>query len=155
MHRCTEQPEHPQRPKWRSDEADPDTQDDGPPAACAARPAHSVRSAASVLSWRRFSCARRPTPAAGDLDEYAVGSVIAYVEETRGRGFEDETEVPETGVLVRVRHVLQPLADRHTRISYTCVVDGPNEIGAEIGAAVSADFADVIAALAARAESTR
>jgi uncharacterized protein YndB with AHSA1/START domain len=78
---------------------------------------------------------------------------VVWVE--RGRGFEDETEVPETGVLVRVRHVLQPLADRHTRISYTCVVDGPNEIGAEIGAAVSADFADVIAALAARAESTR
>jgi uncharacterized protein YndB with AHSA1/START domain len=78
---------------------------------------------------------------------------LVWVE--RGRGFEDETEVPETGVLVRVRHLLQPQADGHTRISYTCVVDGPDEVSAEVGAAVSADFPDVIAALAARAESTR
>jgi hypothetical protein len=30
--------------------------------------------------------------------------------------------------------------------------DGPDELAAEVGAAVSADFPDVIAALAARAE---
>ena len=71
-----------------------------------------------------------------------------------GRGFEDETELPDAGVLVRVRHLLEPAGDGHTRITYACSVEGPEEFGAAVGTAVSADFPDVIAALAARAEST-
>ena len=72
-----------------------------------------------------------------------------------GRGFEDETEVPDAGLLVRVQHLLQPLDDGRTHITYACSADGPDELAAEIGSAVSADFPYVIAALAARAESTR
>jgi hypothetical protein len=68
-----------------------------------------------------------------------------------GRGFEDETAVPGTGVVVRVRHELIP-QDSGTQIVYSCVADGPDEVVAEVGEAVSADFPDVIAALAARAE---
>jgi hypothetical protein len=54
-------------------------------------------------------------------------------------------------VVVRVRHELTPI-EGGVRITYRCVADGPDEVAAEIGAAVSADFPEVIAALAARAE---
>jgi hypothetical protein len=37
-------------------------------------------------------------------------------------------------------------------ITYRCQVDGPDDVAAEVGRAVSADFAEVISALAARAE---
>jgi uncharacterized protein YndB with AHSA1/START domain len=67
-------------------------------------------------------------------------------------GFEDETPVPDTGVVVRVLHELIP-NDRGTRIVYRCMADGQDDVAAEVGAAVSADFPGVIAALAARAES--
>jgi len=77
---------------------------------------------------------------------------LAWVEPDRG--FEDETHVPEAGVIVRVGHLLEPHGNGGTRITYRCVVEGPDEVGAEVGPAVSADFPDVIAALAARAETT-
>jgi uncharacterized protein YndB with AHSA1/START domain len=83
-------------------------------------------------------------------DQSALRFRLTWVEP--GRGFEDETEVPEAGVRVRVRHLLEPLEGGRTRITYSCTVDGPDEVGAEVGGAVSADFPDVIAALAARAE---
>ena len=68
------------------------------------------------------------------------------------RGFEDVTEVPDAGVVVRVAHLLEPRAGGGTRITYRCTVEGPDDVGAEVGPAVSEDFPDVIAALAARAE---
>jgi hypothetical protein len=68
-----------------------------------------------------------------------------------GCGFEDETPVPGTGVIVRVRHELTPRG-AGTRITYRCVADGPDDAAAEVGATVSADFPEVIAALAARGE---
>jgi polyketide cyclase/dehydrase/lipid transport protein len=67
------------------------------------------------------------------------------------RGYEDETEVPDAGVIVRVRHELSR-TERGTRITYRCEVDGAEDVADEVGAAVSADFPDVIAALGARAE---
>jgi Polyketide cyclase / dehydrase and lipid transport len=82
-------------------------------------------------------------------DQTALPFRLAWVEPDRG--FEDETEVP--GALVRVSHLLEPLDSGGTRITYRCTVEGPDDkVGAEIGPAVSADFPDVIAALAARAE---
>lgn len=66
-------------------------------------------------------------------------------------GFEDLTEVPHAGVTVRVRHQLAPY-DAGTLITYRCEVHGPEGGAAEVGAMVSADFPEVIAALAARAE---
>jgi uncharacterized protein YndB with AHSA1/START domain len=67
------------------------------------------------------------------------------------KGFEDITEVPDVGVVVRVRHELLP-TEHGTRITYRCEVDGPELVAGEIGAAVTSDFADVITALGARAE---
>lgn len=66
-------------------------------------------------------------------------------------GYADETQVPGTGVTVRVRHELEATATG-TRITYRVEVDGPDEAAAEIGAGASEDFPDVIAALAAQAE---
>lgn len=83
-------------------------------------------------------------------DQTALPFRLGWVEP--GRGFEDETRVPDAGVVVRVRHELEPLAGGGTRITYRCMVDGPDEVGAEVGSAVSADFPEVIAALAALAE---
>jgi hypothetical protein len=82
-------------------------------------------------------------------DETALPFTFAWVEE--GKGFEDVTEVPDAGAVVRVRHELAAV-EGGTRIAYRCEVDGPDEVAGEVGAAVSSDFADVIAALAARAE---
>ncbi|HZX02993.1 hypothetical protein [Kribbella sp.] len=61
------------------------------------------------------------------------------------------TEVPDAGVVVRVRHELTPVADG-TEITYRCEAHGPDDAAAEVGAAVSSDFREVIAALGARAE---
>ena len=82
-------------------------------------------------------------------DDTALPFRFIWVE--AGRGFEDETPVPDTGVVVRVWHELTPVHGG-IRIIYRCVADGPDTVAAEIGAAVSADFPEVIAALAARAE---
>jgi carbon monoxide dehydrogenase subunit G len=70
------------------------------------------------------------------------------------RGFEDETEIPGADVLVRVGHSLEPLPAGGTRVTYRATVEGPaaDTLGTEIGPAVTADFPEVMAALAARAE---
>ncbi|MGN8027590.1 SRPBCC family protein [Microbacterium sp. 22242] len=77
---------------------------------------------------------------------------LAWVE--ADRGFEDVTAVPDAGVVVRVRHELEPQGTG-TRITYRCAVDGPDEAAREVGTVVSADFGEVIAALGARAEALR
>src|ERR1700737_4882359 len=73
-------------------------------------------------------------------DQGSLSFRLAWVGE--GRGFEDETEIPEAEVLVRVRHSLQPLATGGTRITYSATVEGPasDTLGPEIGPAVTADF---------------
>jgi polyketide cyclase/dehydrase/lipid transport protein len=85
-------------------------------------------------------------------DQGSLSFRLAWVGE--GRGFEDETEIPGGEVVVRVRHSLEPLAASGTRITYRASVEGPSAdaLGPEIGPAVTADFPDVMAALAARAE---
>jgi uncharacterized protein YndB with AHSA1/START domain len=82
-------------------------------------------------------------------DGEALPFTFTWVEQDKG--FEDLTEVPDAGVTVRVRHELAATAEG-TLITYRCEVDGPDDVAAEVGYAVSADFPDVIAALAARAE---
>jgi hypothetical protein len=71
-----------------------------------------------------------------------------------GRGFVDETPLPDVDVLVRVIHHLEPLEDGGTRMVYRCEIvgDGADDVGPVVGPQVSGDFPDVIAALAARAE---
>jgi hypothetical protein len=85
-------------------------------------------------------------------DQGSLSFRLAWVGE--GRGFEDETEIPGAEVLVRVRHSLEPLAAGGTRITYRATVEGPaaDALGPEIGPAVTADFPEVMAGLAVRAE---
>lgn len=67
-------------------------------------------------------------------------------------GFEDLTGFPDVGIFVRVKHLLSPADGGGTNITYRCEVDGPSAMAAEIGEGASADFPEVISALAARAE---
>ena len=85
-------------------------------------------------------------------DQGSLSFRLAWV--GQGRGFEDETEIPGMDVMVRVRHSLEPLAAGGTRITYRATVEGPaaDALGPEIGPAVTGDFPDVMASLAARAE---
>jgi hypothetical protein len=77
---------------------------------------------------------------------------LTWVEE--GQGFEDETEIPEAGVVVRVGHHLETLNAGLTRVTYSVKIDGPgaDEAGPGIGPAIVADFPEVMSALVARAE---
>jgi hypothetical protein len=86
-------------------------------------------------------------------DQGSLPFRLAWVGEDEG--FEDETEIPGADVLVRVRHWLEPVTGG-TRITYRAIVEGPaaDALGPEIGPAVSADFPEVMAALAARAEAS-
>ena len=72
----------------------------------------------------------------------------------QGQGFEDETEIPDAGIVVRVRHSLEQLEDGGSRITYAAKIDGPaaDAVGPGIGPAISADFPQVMTALAMRAE---
>lgn len=71
-----------------------------------------------------------------------------------GRGFEDETSVAGAGVVVRVRHQLDPLDRGGTLITHVVTIDGPaaDTVGPTLGAAITADFPQTMAMLAARAE---
>jgi Polyketide cyclase / dehydrase and lipid transport len=78
---------------------------------------------------------------------------LIWVED--GRGFEDETQVPDAGVVVRVRHSLEPRADGGgTRIVHSMTIDGPNadHVGPSLGPAITADFPQTMAAIARLAE---
>ena len=70
------------------------------------------------------------------------------------KGFEDETHVPDAGVVVRVRHTVEHVPEGGSRITYRATIDGPaaDEVGPQIGPGITADFPIVIAALAERAE---
>lgn len=70
-------------------------------------------------------------------------------------GFEDLTPIPDADVVVRVCHELRPRGGGGTRITYRATVEGAGaaSAAAQIGPAVTADFSEVMAALAARAES--
>jgi polyketide cyclase/dehydrase/lipid transport protein len=77
---------------------------------------------------------------------------LVWVDEAGG--FEDETEIPGADVVVRVRHSIERLGQGRTRITYLATIDGPaaDTVGPSIGPAITADFPEVMAALAARAE---
>lgn len=74
-------------------------------------------------------------------------SCLVDVEENRG--FADETRLGD--LVVRVDHRLDALAGGGTRIVYAVEARGPG--AAEVGPAVSLDFPQVLAALAAFAQS--
>jgi len=68
---------------------------------------------------------------------------------------ESFTDVMDAGdFLVTTIHRLEPLAEGGTRIVYRTEITGPAApaVGPDLGPAITADFPDVLAALAARAE---
>ena len=64
--------------------------------------------------------------------------------------FIDETKLGDVRVVVE--HRIEPIASNQVVVRYRITVEGPD--AAEVGAAVSADFPDVLSALSQRAEST-
>ena len=82
--------------------------------------------------------------------EDTLVSTVAELEP--GRRLTDVTELD--GVVVRVAHDLAPTDDGRTRVTYRVEVAGPSdpEVAEQIGRAVSADFPEVLAGLAAAAE---
>ena len=85
--------------------------------------------------------------------EDTITSTIVALE--TGRLLTDLTEMD--GVGIRVEHRLEPHPSGGTTVTYRIEVTGtvPDEVAEEIGAAVSADFPDVIASLVGAAESGR
>ncbi len=83
--------------------------------------------------------------------EDVLTSAIAELEENRRL-----TDVTDLGdLVVRVVHLLEPTDDGGTTITFRVEVSGPaaDAVGEQVGQAVSADFPEVIAALAAAAAS--
>jgi hypothetical protein len=68
------------------------------------------------------------------------------------RWFEDETPNSGAGIIVRVRHQVEPLASGRSRVVYRATVAGLNaeKLGPEIGPQVTADFPAVLDRLAER-----
>ncbi|HEY0812493.1 MAG TPA: hypothetical protein VGE11_04365 [Pseudonocardia sp.] len=127
---------------------------------CAAGPARIFGIWADAQRWSEWNAGVRGIELHGSFaagteavmvlpDATTLPFRLSWVEP--GKGFEDVTELPDAGVTVRVRHELLPHADG-TRIVYRCRVEGPEPAAGDVGRAVTADFADVIAALVARAE---
>ena len=71
-----------------------------------------------------------------------------------GELFTDEMDGGE--FVVRTVHRLEPAGDGQTRITYRTEISGPaaDQIGPELGPAITADFPDVLAALVRVAEGT-
>lgn len=66
------------------------------------------------------------------------------IDVTENEGFTDETRFGD--VMIWVAHRLERLGVARTRVIYAVDIDGPG--GDEIGRAISADFPDVLSALA-------
>ena len=82
--------------------------------------------------------------------EDVLTSTIVELEDNRL--LTDRTDLGE--LVIQVAHELRPLADRGTSITYRVEVSGPaaDAQGEEVGTAISADFPQVMAALAAAAQ---
>jgi len=66
------------------------------------------------------------------------------------REFVDETPVGE--LVVRVSHLLTPLADGRLRIDYSAEIDGPEDQAQQVGPMITADFPQTMASLVALAK---
>jgi len=122
-----------------------------------AAPARIWRLFADVAGWTRwnagieriqlhgpFATGSRFTMKAPGVDAFV--STLADVRENQG--FVDETILG--GTRVSVDHRIEPLPGGRCRIVYRTEVSGPHAAG--FGAAITADFAQVLAALKAAAE---
>jgi Polyketide cyclase / dehydrase and lipid transport len=125
-----------------------------------ASPAEVFALLADPVTWPEWNEGVAHIDMAGPF-EAGTGAVMAFPDGTElsflitwveaDRGYADETPVPGTGVVVRVRHELTATVTG-TRITYRVEADGRDDAAAEVGAGVSADFPAVIATLAAHAE---
>jgi uncharacterized protein YndB with AHSA1/START domain len=123
----------------------------------AAAPARIWQLFADVPGWQRWNAGIESIELHGPFAEGtsftmqppgmdAFTSTLIEVQENRL--FTDQTMLDE--VTVVVSHRIEPLDAARSRVSYVSVVTGPE--AAEIGAAVTADFGDVLAALKRLAE---
>jgi hypothetical protein len=77
---------------------------------------------------------------------------MRLVEIVPGELFTDEMDAGD--FVVRTEHRLDPLGDGRTRVVYRTEITGPaaDQVGPELGPAITADFPDVVAALVKLAE---
>lgn len=68
--------------------------------------------------------------------------------------FVDEADLGD--VVVRTTHRAGPIGEGRSRVTYRMEISGPaaEELGPQLGPAISADFPETLAALAARAEAS-
>ena len=66
------------------------------------------------------------------------------------REFIDET--PAGPLLVRVSHLLEPVAAGRLRITYSAEIEGPEEAAQQVGPMITADFPETMASLIALAK---
>jgi hypothetical protein len=132
-------------------------------AATSARPEAIFALFRDVSTWPRWNAGVESMELDGPFAPGTTGTMkvpgqepmrmrLTVVDE--GRSFEDETEIPGAGVVVRVRHALTAMDDGRTRIDYGVTIDGPaaDALGPVIGPDITADFPSVLAALIAEAE---
>jgi uncharacterized protein YndB with AHSA1/START domain len=127
-----------------------------------ASPAAVWRFWADVTQWPRWNSGVAQAHIDG---EFAAGSVVemklpdgdsvrlVLAEVVVDERFVDVVDLGE--VLVRTIHALQPQPDGRTRIHYRTEITGPgaDQLAPQIGPAITGDFPEVLAALAALAES--
>jgi len=77
---------------------------------------------------------------------------LRIVEIVRGESFTDQMDADD--FVVRTMHRLEPLADGRTRVIYRTEITGPaaDEVGPQLGPAITRDFPEVLAALVKLAE---
>ena len=66
------------------------------------------------------------------------------------RKFVDET--PVGPLVVRVSHLLEPLPDGRTRLTYSAEIDGPEDEAQQVGPMITGDFPETMASLIALAK---
>jgi hypothetical protein len=66
------------------------------------------------------------------------------------REFVDETPVGQ--LVIRVSHLLEPLPDGRSRITYAAEIDGPEDEAQQVGLMITADFPETMASLVALAK---
>ena len=94
---------------------------------------------------------------------FEAGAKITLIPKGQGEVYsrlievkENEGFIDESGhgdLVIRVEHHIQPIASNRTRIVYAIQVTGPS--AENIGKGISADFPDVLKALATLAESKK
>jgi uncharacterized protein YndB with AHSA1/START domain len=127
----------------------------------AAAPEAIWRHWSDIAAWPRWNDAIEKIEIDGP---FAVGTTFTMippgdepirmrlVEIVPGQLFTDEMDAGD--FVVRTEHRLAPATGGRTRISYRTEITGPaaGQVGPQLGPAITADFPEVLAALAALAE---